>query len=299
MALLLLIASTAGAAGLGRLVVLSALGEPFRAEIDLLSSADEHAGLTPRLASPEFYPLLGFRYNPALAGASLHIRTRPHGRHVIEVLSARPLNEPFIHLLVELESNAARIVRGYTVLLDPHGYRSLREIAAAEFLPAVFPPAVSAAPRVTVADNRRTAGRQARMREEQLNAKTLAGMLERVAALEAAVGQLQGRLAILNSIEPVQKPSVAEAPPARDPDAVKAATVAATAAPASVQDMPAVAAPSPLATDASTPGRAQVKDSLLNEALLVLVVGLLIILAWLAWVVWGPPSRERAPKGKG
>ena len=43
---------------------------------------------------------------------------------VIDVVSAQPLNEPFVYLLVELESNATRLVRGYTVLLDPYGYRA-------------------------------------------------------------------------------------------------------------------------------------------------------------------------------
>lgn len=122
-ALLLVIASAANAAGLGKLVVLSAMGEPFRAEIDLLPDPaqfpDIHTTLTPRLASPERYPLADFRYNPALTGTRLNIRTQSNGRQVIDVISVRPLSEPFVYLLVELESNATRMMRGYTALLDP------------------------------------------------------------------------------------------------------------------------------------------------------------------------------------
>jgi pilus assembly protein FimV len=106
--------------------------------------------LTPRLASPEIYPALGFRFNPALTGARLNIQTRANGRHVLEVVSVRPLNEPYVYLLVELESDATRIVRGYTALLDPPGYRAPRPAPAAEYLPAVVPPAATALAPATV-----------------------------------------------------------------------------------------------------------------------------------------------------
>ena len=284
------------------------MGEPFRAEIDLLSVAlypDERTTLTARLASPEIYPLADFRYNPALTGARLNVRTRPNGRHVIEVVSVRPLNEPFVYLLVELESNATRMVRGYTALLDPQGYRLSRATVRTEFLPgsipATVPAAIPAAVRAPAVDNRRAAARhqwdQASL--SAANAKTLAGMLERVAALELAVEQLQGKLAMLNSIEPVPKPG-AEAPPAPKPVETKAAPVAAPAPPAAEPAKPAAAAtaqPAAAAVAASAP-RVQGQGSILNDALLVLVIGLLIMLGWLAWVMWGPPSKERAPKGK-
>lgn len=286
-----MIASAANAAGLGKLVVLSAMGEPFRAEIDLLSYPDDPATLTPRLASPEIYPLSGFRYNPALSATRLNIRSLPNGRHVIDVVSPRPLTEPFVYLLVELESNATRIVRGYTALLDPQGYRSAP--AAAEYLPAAVPVAAAAVkpavPGTPAAGQGKPAARPAPrpQRLSDADAKTLAAMLERVAALEAAVAQLQRQWekpAVTAALQPA-----AGAPPAAPPVAAKAPVVAPPPAQVAQPAAPAEAAPR----------RTSGQDSLLNNALLVLAIGLLIIVAWLAWVVWGPPSREAKPQGKG
>lgn len=289
-ALLLVIASAANAAGLGKLVVLSAMGEPFRAEIDLLSYADDRVIPAPRLASPEAYAQAGFRYNPALAGTRFNIRSPSMGRQVIDVASPRPLNEPFVYLLIELESNATRIVRGYTALLDPPGYHA-PQAALVEYLPAVVPRAAPAlkpaALRSRAADQARAVARPA-PRQERLSdadAKTLAAMLERVAALETAVAQLQRQW---------EKPAVAAAVPA-----APAAQAPATAAP--VTPPPPVTQPlrEPAAAPAeSMPRRTSDQDSLLNNALLVLAVGLLIIVAWLAWVVWGPPSKEAKPQAK-
>jgi pilus assembly protein FimV len=293
-ALLLVIASAANAAGLGKLVVLSAMGEPFRAEIDLLSDTDDRFTLTPRLASPDSYPLAGFRYNPALSGTRLNVRSQSNGRQVIDVVSLRPFNEPFVYLLVEIGSNATRIVRGYTALLDPQGYRAPQPTAAAEYLPAVVPVAAvvvkPAAVRVPAADHSKTVTppvpRQERLSDA--DAKTLAAMLERVAALEVAVAQLQRQWekpVVVAAAQPA-----AEAPPAPRPIADKAAPVVAP---------PPVAQDKPAAPLESAPRRASSQDSLLNNALLVLAIGLLLLLGGLVYVMWGRPVvQEHLAKGK-
>lgn len=285
-ALLLVIAPAASAAGLGKLVVLSAMGEPFRAEIELLVSPGPYLAPTPRLAPPELYRLTDYRYNPALSGSRLDIRTHSNGRHVIEVMSPRPLNEPFVYLLVELESDATRIVRAYTVLLDPQGYGRPQAVSAAEFLPAVTPVTgaapVSAVPhpanRVAAVSSAND-GRQNRHMEAQLDAgaKKLAGMIDRVAALELAVAQMQRALELQQADVAVRRPVAEEA--------------AARKAPAANMMPVAVAVETP-------PHTAQGRDSLLNEALLALVVGLLALLAGLVWMIWGrPPVKARQPQG--
>lgn len=264
------------------------MGEPFRAEIDLLSYPDDSATLTPRLASPGIYPLTGFRYNPALTGTRLSIRAQSKDRRVIELVSERPLNEPFVYLLVELESNATRIVRGYTALLDPPGYRSAP--AAAEYLPAAVPAAAPAEKTAVVTAPATGHGKPAARpaprpgRLSDADAKTLAAMLERVATLEAAVAKLQQQW---------EKPVVAAAlQPAPPPVATKSAPVAAPSPAPVTRDKPAVPVE-------SAPRHASGQDSLLNNALLFLAIGLLVIVAWLAWVVWGPPSKQAKLQGKG
>jgi len=134
--LVALLPCVAGAAGLGRLNVLSALGQPLVAEIELVSvTRDELGSLSARLAHPDTYRLANLQYSPALTGARLTIERRPNGQHYIKLISTRPVTEPFIDLLVELNWAAGRLAREYTALLDPPG-----------MAPAVAAPVISAAP---------------------------------------------------------------------------------------------------------------------------------------------------------
>jgi len=117
----LLFASTANAAGLGKLTVNSALGQPLRAEIELTSvSNDENGLLVPRLASTDSFRTAGIDINPVLYSLRFTVAKHDDGRQYISVTTAQPLNEPFVDMLIELGGNGAgRLVREYTFLLDP------------------------------------------------------------------------------------------------------------------------------------------------------------------------------------
>ena len=131
--------SNASALALGRITVLSALGDPLRAEIDILDiNAEEAASLKTSLALPEAFKAAGLEYNPALAGAQVSLQRRADGRAFIRLTSDRPVTEPFVDLILEANWASGRIVRDYTMLLDPPNLR------------AVVPPAPSA-PQVSVA----------------------------------------------------------------------------------------------------------------------------------------------------
>jgi pilus assembly protein FimV len=118
--LALLVPCVAGAAGLGRLNVLSALGQPFVAEIELLSvTKEELSSLNARLLPPEAYQAANLQYNTSLSGARVNIERRPNGQHFLKITSSRPVTEPFIDLLIELLWSSGRISREYTALLDP------------------------------------------------------------------------------------------------------------------------------------------------------------------------------------
>ena len=107
------------AAGLGDLRVLSALGEPLRAEIDIVElTSAERDSLNVRIASSEAFRKAGIEFNPALIGVKLSIQRRD-GKPVILVTTKDRVNEPFLEMLVELEWASGRLVRDYTVLLDP------------------------------------------------------------------------------------------------------------------------------------------------------------------------------------
>ncbi len=116
-----MIASTAGAASLGRLVVLSAICEPLRAEIEVSVSPEELETATARFAAPDAYLPAGLQYNTALNGARAAIRYRNNGRYVIDLVTMRPVNGPALSLLVEFEVRGARLIGVYNVQLGPQG----------------------------------------------------------------------------------------------------------------------------------------------------------------------------------
>lgn len=110
------------AAGLGRITVLSVLGQPLKAELEVTASRDEVPSLVAKVAAAEAFRQAGIEYSPTLATLrfSRDIKERG-GRRYLELSSDRPLNEPFIDMLVELSWASGRLVREYTFLLDPPG----------------------------------------------------------------------------------------------------------------------------------------------------------------------------------
>ncbi|KQQ33843.1 pilus assembly protein FimV [Duganella sp. Leaf126] len=138
---------SANAAGLGKLTVLSALGQPLRAEIEVSAvTAEEAGGLSVRLASQEAFRTANIDFNPALSALRFEVEQR-NGRPLVRVSSSQPLNEPFVDLLLELNWNGGRMVREYTFLLDPPEMRAARspQVAAPVDLGPARTPTTTAA----------------------------------------------------------------------------------------------------------------------------------------------------------
>jgi pilus assembly protein FimV len=143
----LLLSCTAGAAGLGQMNVLSSLGQPLQAEIEVLSVRKEDANtLLVRLASPDAYREANVQYGTALRGMSVSILQRPNGRLYVRVVSSQAVNEPFVSLLIELNWPQGRLVREYVALLDPPEYAGGSQAVA----PAMVETRPVAAPRAPV-----------------------------------------------------------------------------------------------------------------------------------------------------
>src|SRR6266480_595720 len=124
------------AAGLGQLKVISPLGQPLNAEIEIVSlQPGEEEGLVARLASPDVFREAGIDFNPALVTVRFAIEHRG-GRPLLRVRTTQPINDPFLEMLVELQWTTGRLVREYTVLLDPPEYKGPQAIAAAPVVPA-------------------------------------------------------------------------------------------------------------------------------------------------------------------
>lgn len=109
----------AEAAGLGKITVLSGLGQPLRAEVEISATRDELAGMTARLAPQDVFRQAGIDFGSNLLDLRFSLDKRANGKSVVKVSSSKPINEPFLDFLVELNWPSGRLVREYTFLLDP------------------------------------------------------------------------------------------------------------------------------------------------------------------------------------
>lgn len=112
------------AAGLGKLTVNSALGQPLRAEIDLIAIPKDEVDLvTARVAPPEAYKQAKIDRQEGLGAVRFMVVKRPNGEPYLKVTSVQALNEPFLQLLIQLDWPTGRLLREYTILLDPPGFQ--------------------------------------------------------------------------------------------------------------------------------------------------------------------------------
>ncbi len=109
------------AAGLGKLTLNSALGQPLNAEIDIVTtSRDEVPSLKASIATREAFAQAGINYESFFSALKISIESRANGNPYIKVTSPQSVNEPFLNLLMELNWASGRILREYTVLLEGH-----------------------------------------------------------------------------------------------------------------------------------------------------------------------------------
>ena len=140
----LMLSTSVYSVGMGGINVTSALGQPLKAEIDLVAiSRSEKDSLVARLASPDAYKSAGLEY-PYGNIFKFKIENRADGQPYISASSAQPVNDPFVSLLVELTWSAGKLSREYTFLLDPPGYVA-QQPAKAQVQP-VAPEVQSVAP---------------------------------------------------------------------------------------------------------------------------------------------------------
>ena len=111
------------ALGLGEIHLNSALNEPMNAEIDLIAaSPEELAALRAAIAPREAFTRYGIDRPPFLSTLSFKVGKSKDGRNVLLVRSTDAIPEPFVTFLVEVDWARGRLMREYTVLLDPPVY---------------------------------------------------------------------------------------------------------------------------------------------------------------------------------
>lgn len=108
------------ATGLGNLTLNSYLGQPFKAEIDIVSvDKEDIPSLSAKLASRETFQQSNVDYAPFLFTFNVSIENRENGQPYVKITSPQRVVEPFLSMLIELSWSSGRLIREYTVLLDP------------------------------------------------------------------------------------------------------------------------------------------------------------------------------------
>jgi pilus assembly protein FimV len=142
---LLLSPAVALGLGLGEIRLNSALNEPLSAEIDLVAATAEELGaLEANLASNEVFARYGLDRPAFLSSLEFAVGRGQDGRSVLLVRSRDAISEPFVSFLIDVSWPRGRLLREYTVLLDPPAMLSAADSPAAA--PIAAPMTTQAAP---------------------------------------------------------------------------------------------------------------------------------------------------------
>lgn len=220
------------ALGLGEITLHSALNQPLRAEIAVVDAAAVTEGeLSVSLATADEFSRAGVErvaflndltFTPILRG----------NRSLVRVSSNKPVKEPYLDFLVQLDQPNGRVLREYTVLIDPPGAENMAPIsdepavnrpssAFSSVEPAVAPlPARTESAARPVADPLAEQLAASVLHNQQLQASVdelnvkLQARDEQIAVEKKQVAELQARLAEVKQAptEPVASVDVAPAP---------------------------------------------------------------------------------------
>ncbi|NDC10037.1 MAG: hypothetical protein EBZ75_11995 [Oxalobacteraceae bacterium] len=109
----------ANSAALGDASVRSVLGQRLDAEVDIASlTAAEAESVSVKLAPPALWASAGIDLGTLQRSLRLSIEKK-EGRYRVRIASDLAVNEPFMHLLIELSASGVRTIRQYVLLIDP------------------------------------------------------------------------------------------------------------------------------------------------------------------------------------
>ena len=112
--------SSALALGLGELTLDSFLNEPLKAEVSLLDAGGLHEDqIRIKLATREDFEKMGVERAYFLTSIQFDVEIDASGRGRIVITSEDPVLEPYLDFIVEARWPSGRLLREYTVLVDP------------------------------------------------------------------------------------------------------------------------------------------------------------------------------------
>ena len=135
----------AHALGLGELTLKSTLNQPLVAEIELLDVKDlTVAEVVPSLASADDFAKAGVDRQAFLNDLTFTPVLNANGKSILRVTSSQPLSEPMVKFLVQVMWPNGRLLRDYSVLLDPSKFSPQTAEAAGQAAPAINAPVTGA-----------------------------------------------------------------------------------------------------------------------------------------------------------
>lgn len=154
-------AMSAHAAGLGTITSSSKLGEPLNAEIELLAvTPAELSSIQAALASEQVYQDQMLEKPAAYPFIKIEVGNNTKGLPILKLSSTQPITEAFLDMLIQVDWPTGRLVKEYTLLLDPPGFNS-NYAAEAAATPTVKQSEAQPAPAV-VAESRPAETRSAK-----------------------------------------------------------------------------------------------------------------------------------------
>ncbi|WP_443690929.1 FimV/HubP family polar landmark protein [Pseudomonas sp.] len=123
---------------LGDLTLKSTLNQPLVAEIELLDARDLNAGqVVPSLAPSADFAQAGVARQAFLDDLTFTPVLNAGGKSVLRITSSKPVRDPYMKFLVQVLWPNGRLLREYSLLLDPP--KATPEAAVAAQLPATAP----------------------------------------------------------------------------------------------------------------------------------------------------------------
>jgi pilus assembly protein FimV len=118
--LVVILPSASWPLGLGEIAVHTSLNQPLRAEIQMLSIPPEEVeDVRVTLATQEAFDRVGINRPYVLTQLEFKPTIKGGGPPIILVTTKQPVREPFLNFLMKVEWPRGRLLREYTVLLDP------------------------------------------------------------------------------------------------------------------------------------------------------------------------------------
>jgi len=140
------------ALGVGDINLRSSLNQPLDAEIDLLQVRDlTSEEIRSMLASPDDFGRAGIERTFFLTDLKFTPVVKPNGKSGIRVTSSRPVNEPYLFFLMEVRWPSGKVLREFTVLLDPPLYQPASITSSAPVTAPTSSSAQISPPRPTIA----------------------------------------------------------------------------------------------------------------------------------------------------